>query len=207
MLNIDKELLKEALMGNFLGLIQEYDSTFNHAEGSKDMIYKLSDDRKHIVFTSVIEEVYGADCYDNLQETRTMPIQALDSSVFGECINELVIKENELKKYGLDRDKIFMSGEYNDFIENYSFNFSQDTEAINQDYYYNCDTQRTMYIPIDEICDYLLNFKFTKPLEELPKNLKYIDEKLCKHLMIEIFKNKLENDLSDNTPSISRHKI
>jgi hypothetical protein len=169
MLNINKELLKDLLFHNILGLIEDRD---NSIHSQPEFKFEFSPDRKQIDFTAISEEVYGATCWEeDEQKKKTTSLGNLDMYEISETVHKLVIQEHELKQYNITNlDENYYWSE----IKMSNWYGYEGTEEINVDYYYNLDKLRTLMIPIEEMTDYLLTFKYAKPVEELVKNLEFI---------------------------------
>lgn len=171
MLKIEKELLKDILFEELYGLVLYYD---NNAATSDEFSFAFSEDRQNITFKCVIESIWGNSCWEeeNEEKREYTSLYHVDNYRINETINNLVIDMDNLKNYGFKEIDDLI--EYQDNEPRYKYYLHEDSEPVNYDYYYNHDVVRTINIPVDEIAQLLLDFKFTKPLEEIKTSLEYI---------------------------------
>lgn len=170
MLKIDKELLKDILFEELYGLVLYYD---NNAARSDEFAFAFSEDRKNITFKCVIENIWGNSCWEDSKEKREhTSLYHVDDYRIKDTINNLVIDIDNLKNYGFKEIDDLI--EYSDNEPRYKYYLNENEECENYDCYYNHDVVRTTNIPVDEIAQLLLDFKFTKPLEEFKTSLEYI---------------------------------
>lgn len=208
MVLMDKEILKEALFYNFLGYMKQ-DA---ESETKRDEFdFSFTKDKQHIKFSCISTIVSGATCYDeDFQESCHTRLHYFDSSKIIEIINDFVIQDYEFKKYNITSNEQFIEY-YDNKIETYSYYIQSSEEKIDEDAYYNHDVVRTMLIPIDELADYLLTFKFVKPLNECIKSFNYIsyseNEEILEKLKVVHLYQQLQQNLPENENKVSRHKI
>lgn len=168
MLQMNKETLKDLLYEEIKELILYYDS---EAFGKEDFKFEFSQDKNTIIFKCVTEVIYGNDCWDSKEEKRTTSLSHVDYYQLNQIIDRLVIDHHELNKYNITSDKDLHEYYITDSL---GFYYHEDTERINEDYYYNHDILRTIDIPIDEIAQALIDFKYTKPLSDFLDNFEYL---------------------------------
>lgn len=167
---VDKEILKELLFSHIFETIKNESSDVVNSEYFR---FAYSEDKKSITFSTVIEVVGGASCWEeDIQTTEPTTMKFFAEYQIGELLEDFIYQESDLKQQGMGEEKI---SEYHMTKKDpYDFYYYSENENVNEDYYYNHDVVRTLTIPVEEMANYLSEFPFTKPLEELQKSLRTI---------------------------------
>lgn len=193
---LNKELIKDLIFYNLLDLIStNYESSID-----SEFHFEYSKNKENIIFKAIIENVYGGSCWsDSELKTEVKSIINLDSYEIDSLIEQL--------QYHPDYDE-FTENEIIEFYDKkQTFHCYVNIDKINDDYYCNHDKLRTMFIPIDEIVEYLLNFPYTKNKEDFLKSLEYLDVEKHEDLKIQLFANRLDNELSNTSVIKTKMKI
>ncbi|NCP98092.1 hypothetical protein GW796_07205 [archaeon] len=156
----------------------------NVRASTNSFVFEFSPNKKSIIYSDHTISIGGFGCWNNETdedtESRTkLKSNSFDESSIGDLINNLIIQDYEFSSYGLSfEDYEFIDYYYNNFITNYSFDKFIETSYTNdnEDHYGNHNVLRTMIIDIEQLADYIINFKYSKPFEELSKNLANLTE-------------------------------
>lgn len=193
---MDKELIKDLIFYNLLELINNnYESSIDN-----EFVFEYSKNKENIIFKTIVENVYGGSCWsDSELKTEIKGIVNLDVYEIESLIEKL--------HYHPDYNT-FTEDEIIDFYDKkQNFHFYTNIEEINEDYYCNHDKLRTIFIPIDEIAEYLMNFPYTKTKEDFLKSLEYLEIEKHEDLKIKLFADKLNNELSKKNVIKTKMKI
>lgn len=188
MLSINKETLKDLLCEEIKALILYYEEEALNKEGFK---LEFSADRSEIIFEAITESIYGNDCWDSQEKKQTNSLAYVDYYQIKSIFDKLIIDYVDLEKYNITSDIDINEYFRTDSLDFYFFN---EIEKTNEDHYYNHDILRTINIPIDSIAQELINFKYTKPLEDLLESFEYLGRHAKdKYLEIEAKNNSINN--------------
>lgn len=178
MLKLNKELLKFLIKKSLYYFLIHTNCTleFDDMYFCKKLICKYKIKQKF--FIKSIEEVNIFNSF------------YIDEETIGNKINNLIIRENELKNYGFNINNKEIKINYEKhFIKDSQFNqfIEMDTEEIYSEIDDIVYIYRIMMIDIEKITDYILNCPYSKPKEEILINLENLSEHDFNEILINPF--------------------